>query len=249
MAIEGFQCHYASPTADPRRNLSNARTVVKGPGPKLPGLCAQHSSFVASHGRAMDLSDLTSLELEILERTADMGAISYDSTPMRDVDERSAAGTDCGNDQRPRRGEASPQELEDAPDDGIGRLGNTDWCLCGSCAPMETVVECVCCREYPAVARKQQGRQGCVTGHPDFEALCLNPEVLRLAYLNMRHYGQQGMGASASEHYRFAAYRQCALWLWSRLGKKNRRLLPSCLVKTIRGRYPADVYAGYRDAE
>ncbi|KAM7289576.1 uncharacterized protein ISCGN_029705 [Ixodes scapularis] len=200
MAIEGFQCHCASPTADPRRNLSNARTVVKGPGPKLPGLCAQHSSFVASHGRAMDLSDLTSLELEILERTADMGAISYDSTPMRDVDERSAAGTDCGNDERPRRGEASPQELEDAPDDGTGRLGNTDWCLCGSCAPMETVVECVCCREYPAVARKQQGRQGCVTGHPDFEALCLNPEVLRLAYLNMRHYGQQGMGASASEY-------------------------------------------------
>ncbi|KAM7305295.1 P2X purinoceptor 7-like [Ixodes scapularis] len=197
----------------------------------------------------MDLSDLTSLELEILERTADMGAISYDSTPMRDVDERSAAGTDCGNDERPRRGEASPQELEDAPDDGTGRLGNTDWCLCGSCAPMETVVECVCCREYPAVARKQQGRQGCVTGHPDFEALCLNPEVLRLAYLNMRHYGQQGMGASASEHYRFAAYRQCALWLWSRLGKKNRRPLPSCVVKTIRGRYPADVYAGYRDAE
>ncbi|XP_042144995.1 uncharacterized protein LOC115320958 isoform X2 [Ixodes scapularis] len=96
---------------------------------------------------------------------------------MRDVDERSAAGTDCGNDERPRRGEASPQELEDAPDDGTGRLGNTDWCLCGSCAPMETVVECVCCREYPAVARKQQGRQGCVTGHPDFEALCLNPEV------------------------------------------------------------------------
>ncbi|CAN8014945.1 hypothetical protein HPB47_026225 [Ixodes persulcatus] len=225
----------------------------------------------------MDLSDLTSLELQILERTADMGAISYDSTPMRDVDERSAAGTDCGDDERPRRGEASSQgsqELEDAPDDGTGRLGNTDWCQCGSCAPMETVVECICCRECPAVARKQQGRQGCVTGHPDFEALCLNPGVLRLAYLNMRHYGQQGMGASANEcrtpwsrwmiistcsfwcqqhlhrwHYRFAAYRQCALWLWSRLGKKNRRPLPSCVVKTIRGMYPADVYAGYRDAE
>ncbi|KAG0444211.1 hypothetical protein HPB47_014044, partial [Ixodes persulcatus] len=157
-----------------------------------------------SRRRAMDLSDLTSLELQILERTADMGAISYDSTPMRDVDERSAAGTDCGHcgdDERPRRGEASSQgsqELEDAPDDGTGRLGNTDWCQCGSCAPMETVVECICCRECPAVARKQQGRQGCVTGHPDFEALCLNPGVLRLAYLNMRHYGQQGMGASAN---------------------------------------------------
>lgn len=83
----------------------------------------------------MDLSDLTSLELEILERTADMGAISYDSTPMRDVDERSAAGTDCGNDERPRRGEASPQELEDAPDDGTGQLGNADWYVVRSIIP------------------------------------------------------------------------------------------------------------------
>lgn len=86
----------------------------------------------------MDLSDLTSLELQILERTADMGAISYDSTPMRDVDERSAAGTDCGDDERPRRGEASSQgsqELEDAPDDGTGRLGNTDWYVVRSIIP------------------------------------------------------------------------------------------------------------------
>lgn len=61
---------------------------------------------------------------------------------------------------------------------------------------METVVECVCCREYPAAARKQPG---CLTSHPDFETVCLNPVVLRIAFLNMRHYGQRGMGASSNE--------------------------------------------------
>lgn len=46
---------------------------------------------------------------------------------------------------------------------------------------METVAECVCCRDYPAAVRKQQGRQSCVTSHPDFEGLCLDPGVLQLA--------------------------------------------------------------------
>lgn len=61
---------------------------------------------------------------------------------------------------------------------------------------MATVVECVCCQEYPKAARKQQG---CITTNPDFEALCLNPGVLRLAYLNMRHYKQANMGETTNE--------------------------------------------------
>ena len=27
------------------------------------------------------------------------------------------------------------------------RIGNTDWCLCGRCAPMETHTESLCCKE------------------------------------------------------------------------------------------------------
>ncbi|KAM7306133.1 P2X purinoceptor 7-like [Ixodes scapularis] len=113
---------------------------------------------------------------------------------------------------------------------------------CSCCVPMETVAECVCCRDYPAAVRKQQGRQS----HPDFEGLCLDPGVLQLASLNMRHYGERNMGATSNERFRFAAYRQCVFWLWRRLGQKNRRPLPSCKVKAIRGHFASDTYSGFR---
>ncbi|KAM7300313.1 putative glutamine synthetase 1 [Ixodes scapularis] len=110
---------FKDPFLKGRNKLVLCETLRHDRRPPGPGFCARQSSFVAPHRRDMDLSDLTSLELEILKWTADMGAISYDSTPMRDVDERSAEGTDCGDVGRPRRGEGSPQELEGAPGAGF----------------------------------------------------------------------------------------------------------------------------------
>ncbi|KAG0436381.1 hypothetical protein HPB47_017980 [Ixodes persulcatus] len=134
----------------------------------------------------MDLPNLTPLEVEILRRTADISSISYDATPTRDADASNATDSDDSS-----LSSMSTPEEEDEPDDATQRLGNTNCC----CVRMETVAECVCCREYPAAVRKQQGRQSCVTSHPDFEGLCLNPGVLQLALLNMRHYaGTKGTG-------------------------------------------------------
>ncbi|KAG0444970.1 hypothetical protein HPB47_008543 [Ixodes persulcatus] len=185
------------------------------------------------------LEDLTPLEIDILRRTADLGMISYDATPTCDVDDSSASESCSGSEDEP----AAMSEDEDGAFDETGRIGNTDWCQCGCCAQMPTADECVCCREYPAAASRQPG---CLTSNPDFETVCLNPGVLEVAYLMMRHYRQDGMGTTAHERNRYAAYRQCVLWLWRRLGQHNRRPLPSCVVKAIRGRFPDTSYSGFR---
>lgn len=76
--------------------------------------------------------DYSPLELEILRRTAHLGSLSYDATPMYGADDSSA--TDAGHDDSlpPSRDEIAPEaaaapEAAEAPDDGTQRLGNTDW--------------------------------------------------------------------------------------------------------------------------
>lgn len=78
----------------------------------------------------MALANLTPLEEEMLRRTADMGSISYDATPLHAVvnsSPASAASGENGGARQPRREGASPPEAADAPDDRIQRLGNTEW--------------------------------------------------------------------------------------------------------------------------
>ncbi|XP_040072117.1 uncharacterized protein LOC115326240 [Ixodes scapularis] len=130
--------------------------------------------------------------LDILRRTADLGMISYDATPTCDVHDSSASESCSGSEDE----QAAMSEDEDGAFDETGRIGNTDWCQCGCYAQMPTADECVCCREYPAAASRQPG---CLTSNPNFETVCLNPGVLEVAYLMMRHYRQGGMGTTAHE--------------------------------------------------
>ena len=50
---------------------------------------------------------------------------------------------------------------------------------------------------------------------------------------------------------RLAAYRQFTWWTYNRLGKGNRRVIPSCVVSAIRNEYPEESgnYTGFKDAE
>ena len=55
-------------------------------------------------------------------------------------------------DQEPRRTSFDEGSLSDhsstcSTDSETLRIGNTDWCLCGRCAPMETYTESLCCKD------------------------------------------------------------------------------------------------------
>ena len=49
--------------------------------------------------------------------------------------------------------------------------------------------------------------------------------------------------------YRLAAYRQFTNWTYNFLGKGNRRVVPACVVKTVRLKFPEPQYTGFKAAE
>lgn len=51
--------------------------------------------------------------------------------------------------------------------------------------------------------------------------------------------------------YRYAAYRQFCWFAHGKLGKKIRRVLPSCVISKVREEYPSKSgrYTGFKDAE
>ena len=56
------------------------------------------------------------------------------------------------------------------------RMGNIDWCLCGSCKAMDTNDESRCCKED---VRSDYFEEECIKMNANFKTVCLNSEVLR----------------------------------------------------------------------
>jgi hypothetical protein len=50
---------------------------------------------------------------------------------------------------------------------------------------------------------------------------------------------------------RLAAYRQFTWWIHSKLGRKVRRVIPACVVATIRAAFSeeSEMYVGYKDGD
>lgn len=66
-----------------------------------------------------------------------------------------------------------------------GRVGNRNWCSCHQCGVMAREVDCFCCRESPEAAA-MHGQ--CIVSHADFQAVCLNAAVLRVAMVAHQEY-------------------------------------------------------------
>lgn len=71
--------------------------------------------------------------------------------------------------------------------------------------------ENVCCREVTEVVAK--GNEDCITRHPYFPSICLNPGVLEAAYYAFRELDMQIEG-ELHKKYRFVAYRLFTKWIW-----------------------------------
>ena len=50
--------------------------------------------------------------------------------------------------------------------------------------------------------------------------------------------------------YRFAAYNSYIYWIYGKLGRNNRRVVPACAVTAIRARFPEEDgrYEGFHEA-
>ena len=110
------------------------------------------------------------------------------------------------------------------------------WCICGRCVNMDQPRENVCCR-----------KRVCCTTEEYFRATTLDHNVLQLQIRLAADYRVEVPNYSHSG-YRKAAYRQYILSQYGYLGRGNRRIAPSCVVRCIRHWFPSPDgrYMGYR---
>ncbi len=113
------------------------------------------------------------------------------------------------------------------------------WCQCGICVDQDKSANRHCCQEVQALKTLANGSSvGCITLHPGFEPVVLNRYVLELTYNQYKHlYGQIDM--PLDRRWRHLCYRNLVMWVWGRLGKRNRKALPSCILKVVRDRFPS----------
>ncbi|XP_075531203.1 uncharacterized protein LOC142564187 isoform X2 [Dermacentor variabilis] len=128
----------------------------------------------------LNFSDLSTDERDLLLRARAAGVVAYYDGAL-----------DTGSPERESiEGSSDATSGEEDSMDMPSRLSSTDWCECGHCQVLANFLEheCLCCREMGAPVSLAQP-QGCITEHPDFNVLCLNVAVLRVAYLELRSWG------------------------------------------------------------
>ncbi|XP_070570981.1 P2X purinoceptor 7-like [Ptychodera flava] len=145
----------------------------------------------------------------------------------------------------------SSSEDDDNSEMSDARLTNTDWCKCGNCGIMSTLQECICCAEL-SLPESRLGDECCISSNESFQTVCLNQDVLDITLIRLHDVRRDNIVYPHDNRtYRWAAYTQFIYWSYGRLGKGNRRVVPSCVVQHIRRKYPepSGIYVGFKDCE
>ena len=153
-----------------------------------------------------------------------------------------APGNDNESSDSASESDILPDELSsDHEDDTNHRSGNKEWCQCGTCKKEIRKIDCLCCQEVAAISDDKSESQKCITLSQQFKTLCLEKLVLKNVLLGLHETRGDPLekhGKLSHRSLRFAAYKQFIWWVFERLGKNNRRVIPSCVVWTIRKLYP-----------
>ncbi|KAJ8301016.1 hypothetical protein KUTeg_022535 [Tegillarca granosa] len=141
-----------------------------------------------------------------------------------------------------------PTSDSETDDENNRRLQDKYWCDCGNCEIMTTVAECKCCFEVNIVdGKRESANLTCITQHQMFIDNCLNRNVLELAVYDYKHdVGPLPENNLPHETYRYLAYRRFVRWIWKIVGRRNRRILPSCVVNKIRESFPSEEFCGFK---
>ena len=89
----------------------------------------------------------------------------------------------------------------------------------------------------------------CITEHPGFLSNCLDIYVLEASFYEFcQQEGPPGDDELLHETLRYLAYRRFIRWIFKKLGKQVRKVIPCCAVLKIRYAFPADSgqYTGFK---
>ncbi|XP_041443287.1 P2X purinoceptor 7-like isoform X2 [Xenopus laevis] len=131
------------------------------------------------------------------------------------------------------------------------RLGNTNWCLCGHCKPMPSIMESICCHDEPAIYANLPTEDGCIIHGDKFKTEFLVKERADWAYkITNFKLQKQPKEDKYMRGLRQATYRSFSVWIYGYLGTGVRKVIPSCAVHAIRDAYPDPngKYVGFLNA-
>jgi len=139
----------------------------------------------------------------------------------------------------------------------INRLdvNSTEWCKCNLCVVMPVNRECLCCAEVDEIRLdKLSSDVTCITLHEGFKPVVLNKYVLWAALVSLNDRECAWLPPKdniPNRSYRYAAYRQFSWFIYTKLGRYVRRIIPACVVNLIRNTYPEPngEYVSFKDGD
>ena len=151
--------------------------------------------------------------------------------------EKDVSDTDSSNESEIDKSSSEEDYSVEKP-----RVGNNDWCKCGgNCKTEKRNIDCLCSQEVHALNSKFNAENyiGCITESKDFETLCTNKTVLENVLVGLHEARDKYLEENTSNRsFRYAAYRQFIRWVFKRLSKGNRRVIPSRALWKIREHFP-----------
>ncbi|KAK7878121.1 hypothetical protein WMY93_000738 [Mugilogobius chulae] len=186
--------------------------------------------------RSFEVEDFSPPSSPAVDTTEPSGPEPYQFEPLAQQDEENPEASAA---------EAAGPASSDASQYRMGPV--SEWCSCGHCSSLSPT-ENKCCREIPKVMHRceQVGVQTCITDHPGFEAVALNPYVLQAVYATYIQLFGEMQETMVNGCYRHLAYRNTVRWCWGYLGQHVRVVIPSCAVTRIREEFPEDgSYRGF----
>ena len=120
------------------------------------------------------------------------------------------------------------------------RVTNLDWCPCGNCKNEKRETDCLCCQKIDAVNGIFPNKQvKCVLMCEEFQTLCLDKVILNNGLTGLHETrGDPIEDNFPNRSLRYATYKEFMWWVFKKLRKGNRRLIPLCALWKIRELYP-----------
>ena len=143
---------------------------------------------------------------------------------------------------------------------GSSNLPTSDpWCKCGNCSEMPPGVERKCClnESFDLTNFQDPGfkpGEHCVLTSEFVLNSVLQTGHLQLAWVAQRRFlgfrtpQEIDVSNMNNSDYRFCAYRSYINFIYGFLGRRNRRVIPACVVGHIRNSWPSPdgIYVGFK---